>query len=76
MNSFLLNRALGSIDPWSFYTAQTSRLVQCLEPSPGIQFRNSKDAQAGNSSTFERLDENLAHKAGVNVLAVDTHGGR
>lgn len=68
MNSYLLDRALGSISPSSFHVAQTSRLVHLLEPSPGIRF--SLDGPVD-----EPADEVVAHQAGVNVLAID-HGER
>ncbi|RAO71362.1 uncharacterized protein BHQ10_007374 [Talaromyces amestolkiae] len=76
MNSFLLNRAHGSIETRQFYIAQTSRLIQSLEPSPGIQFRSIKGAHENEHSTSQTHDEILAHKAGVNVLAIDRHYGR
>lgn len=77
MNSFLLNRAQGSIETRQFHIAQTSRLIQLLEPSPGIQFRSRKGAHEDENSTSQNTyDDNLAHKGGVNVLAVDRNYGR
>ena len=76
MNSFLLNRAHGSIDTRTFHIAQTSRLIQLLEPCPGIQFRSVKGSHEDEHFTLQTHDENLAHKAGVNVLAIDRHYGR
>lgn len=76
MNSFLLNRAHGSIETRQFYIAQTSRLIQLLEPSAGIQFRSLKGSREDEHSASQTYDENLAHKAGVNVLAIDGHYGR
>ncbi|KAL1989139.1 hypothetical protein VTN96DRAFT_3686 [Rasamsonia emersonii] len=81
MNSFLLNRAQGTISPSAFHVAQTSRLVQLLEPAPGIRFTSHKPVPGvikseddGPNST--PVDEVFAHKAGVNVLAIDQHEGR
>ncbi|KAL4761539.1 WD repeat protein [Aspergillus foveolatus] len=75
MNSYLLNRALGSIPPSAFHSAQTLRLVHNLEPAPGIRF--SSVAQPANSETRKSsADEIYAHKAGANVLAFDQYDGR
>lgn len=86
MNAYLLNRALGSISPSTFHAAQTTRLVQQLEPAPGIRFSARRDifsgeSQAGNEYPHEDAglvfdDEVFAHKAGVNVLAIDHYEGR
>ncbi|PYH90149.1 WD repeat protein [Aspergillus ellipticus CBS 707.79] len=78
MNSYLLNRALGSISPSAFHVAQTSRLVQNLEPAPGIRFSSRRDTP-GSPSADAQLgleDELFAHKSGVNVLAIDQYDGR
>ncbi|KAL2863850.1 WD repeat protein [Aspergillus lucknowensis] len=79
MNSYLLNRALGSITPSSFHLAQTKRLVHNLEPAPGIRFSSSRvqptsHGEAGTPTPIE--DGVLAHSAGANVLAVDQYEGR
>lgn len=82
MNSFLLNVAQGSISPSAFHISQTSRLVRLLEPAPGIRFASRKpvtgEIKTGDVSFLDSKgpDEILAHKAGVNVLAIDHHGGR
>ncbi|KAL2822710.1 WD40-repeat-containing domain protein [Aspergillus cavernicola] len=76
MNSYLLNRALGSITPSSFHRAQTTRLVHNIEPAPGIRF----SSQPGNSREVDTRipssDEVFAHRAGANVLAIDQYEGR
>ncbi|EER22960.1 hypothetical protein D8B26_004246 [Coccidioides posadasii str. Silveira] len=69
MNSYLLNRSQGSICPSSFHAAQCSRLIQCLAPAPGIRFSSA------SASTTDG-DEVWAHKAGVNVLAIDHYDRR
>ncbi|KAI9376726.1 WD40-repeat-containing domain protein [Aspergillus egyptiacus] len=77
MNSYLLNRALGSIAPSAFHVAQTTRLVHSLEPAPGIRF--SSTSQPGNGADDTQIpgpDEVVAHRAGANVLAIDQYEGR
>ncbi|KAJ5094326.1 hypothetical protein N7456_010187 [Penicillium angulare] len=84
MNSYLLNRALGSIAPNAFHVAQTTRLVHNLEPAPGIRFSNRKAAprsQPRNDADWDEElepteDETFAHKAGVKCLAIDQFEGR
>jgi DNA excision repair protein ERCC-8 len=85
MNSYLLNRALGSITPNEFHVAQTTRLVHNLEPAPGIRFSSRRAATATDRSEDDvaPLEQELgvtaevfAHKSGVNCLAVDQFEGR
>lgn len=84
MNSYLLNRSLGSIDPNTFYAAQTTRLVHNLEPAPGIRFSSRKAATPPRPRDDADLDldpepiedETFAHKAGVKCLAIDQFEGR
>lgn len=84
MNSFLLNRSIGSISPEAFQRAQTARLVHAIQPAPGVRFRNNNDAPATSSSTRGENgagweDDTVhvwAHKAGVNCLAIDKFEGR
>lgn len=84
MNSYLLNRALGSIAPSTFYVAQTTRLVHNLEPAPGIRFSSRKAATRpqprNDADLHEELepieDEAFAHKAGAKCLAIDQFEGR
>lgn len=75
MNSYLLNRSFGSISPWDFHVAQTARLVHCLEPAPTIRFNSHHETEDGAQA--EGQSERIwAHKAGVNVLAIDQYEGR
>jgi DNA excision repair protein ERCC-8 len=85
MNSYLLNRALGSIPPNDFHVAQTTRLVHNIEPAPGIRFSSRKALTPTDQSEDDvaPLDQELgasaeifAHKSGVNCLAVDQFEGR
>lgn len=75
MNSYLLNRALGSITPSDFHVALTTRLVHNLEPAPGLRF-SSRKGTLGDGDAIGYEDEIYAHKAGVNVLACDQNEGR
>lgn len=60
--------------------AQTSHLVRLIEPSPRLRFTSLATATGGNHEEppFDHglSDELVAHKAGVNVLAIDQYGGR
>lgn len=77
MNSFLLNRAIGSISPSAFHVAQTSHLTQLLEPAPGIRFSSRKGPVIPDGTdTINSEVEVFAHQAGVNVLAIDHYEGR
>lgn len=85
MNSYLLNRALGSVTPNDFHVAQTTRLVHNLEPASGIRFSSRRAAVSADRSGdhVAPLDQELgatvevfAHKSGVNCLAVDQFEGR
>jgi DNA excision repair protein ERCC-8 len=79
MNSFLLNRAQGSIHPLDFHVAQTSHLVRLIEPSPRLRFTCTVAASGNHEEPpFDHglTDEVVAHKAGVNVLVIDQCGGR
>lgn len=85
MNSYLLNRALGSVIPREFHRAQTHRLVHNIEPAPGIRFSSRKASAPTDQSEDDvaPLDQELgiaaevvSHKSGVNCLAVDQFEGR
>jgi DNA excision repair protein ERCC-8 len=86
MNSFLLNRAQGSISPNCFHVAQTSRLVQLIEPAPNIHFTSSQHVSSPRDTTEVDSSEHTpvsasvhdiyAHRSGVNVLALDPNEGR
>ncbi|KAJ6187382.1 hypothetical protein N7519_002290 [Penicillium mononematosum] len=85
MNSYLFNRALGSVTPNEFHVAQITRLVHNLEPAPGIRFSSRRAAAPTDRSEDDvaPLDQELgataevfSHKSGVNCLAVDQFEGR
>jgi DNA excision repair protein ERCC-8 len=84
MNSYLLNRSLGSVAPNEFHVAQTTRLVHNIEPAPGIRFSSRRALTTDDSEDdVAPLDQELgasaelfAHKSGVNRLAIDQFEGR
>lgn len=82
MNSFLLNRAFGSVDPRSFEKALTTRLIQHLEPAPGIRFASERLEARQQASPDLGWDEQefsrnlIAHNSGVSCLTIDQSGGR
>ncbi|RAH75293.1 WD repeat protein [Aspergillus aculeatinus CBS 121060] len=85
MNSYILNRTLGSIHPSTFHVAQTTRLVLNLEPAPGIRFSSQHNTLLAHGRSQEIPDgsldlgleeETFAHRAGVKVLAIDHNEGR
>ncbi|KAE8150904.1 WD repeat protein [Aspergillus avenaceus] len=77
MNSYLLNRTLGSISPHDFHVAQTSRLIHLLEPAPGIRFSSRNEVESRSAVDVNlNADAHPAHRAGVNVLAMDHYEGR
>ena len=83
MNSYLLNRALGSVTPHGFNVAQTTRLVHHLEPAPGIRFSSRRVAPADTPRDVTPdpevdfiPEEVFAHKSGVKRLAIDEFEGR
>lgn len=84
MNSFLLNRALGSVSSNTFHVAQTSRLVHNLEPAPGIRFSSLRAPQRNKSrgdttpsdEEHDPTEDEVAHNSGVNCLAIDKFEGR
>ncbi|KAB8239516.1 WD repeat protein [Aspergillus alliaceus] len=70
---------LGSISPHTFHVAQTTQLIHHLEPVPGIRFSSRQDARQSNNPVDVHLNsdgELYAHRAGVNVLAIDHYDGR
>lgn len=83
MNSFLLNRALGSVSPHDFNVVQTTRLVHHLDPAPGIRFSSRRVTAADESHNGTpdleadfAAEEVFAHKSGVKCLAIDQFEGR
>lgn len=79
MNSFLLNRQLGSISPQALQKAQNNRLLKALQATE-VRFAldQHNDSRAGTSaaggSTVRTRD--VAHAAGVSSIAIDRFEGR
>ncbi|EED16536.1 WD repeat protein [Talaromyces stipitatus ATCC 10500] len=65
---------------YEFFSAEQGPWVYrnsaLLEPSPGLQFTSFKSADEDEHSTSQGGSEIFAHKAGVNVLAIDKYYGR
>ena len=79
MNSFLLNRQLGSISPKAFATAQNHRLLRSLQSAPYVQFGLQTPEAAQDGVGTRSGNENFGsrtHEAGVNSIAVDRFEGR
>ncbi|KAI5358952.1 putative DNA excision repair protein Rad28/ERCC8/Ckn1/ATCSA-1 [Septoria linicola] len=75
MNSFLLNRQLGSIGPATLAQAQRDRLLKTLQPANNINFALQPVA-AGESRNGPSRTADSAHVAGVSSIAIDRFEGR
>lgn len=71
MNSFLLNRQLGTIGQQTLAKAQNNRLLHSLQAAPNIQF--TLQTSSGTGNTQEKV---VAHGAGVSSIAIDRFEGR
>jgi DNA excision repair protein ERCC-8 len=67
MNSFLLNRALGTISPHALAKAQNTRLVYALQPSNDVAFsiKRPDDVSQSHPDRDPVARGNVAHSAGV-----------
>ncbi|KAF2212855.1 hypothetical protein CERZMDRAFT_97353 [Cercospora zeae-maydis SCOH1-5] len=74
MNSFLLNRQLGSIAPQSLIQAQHERLLKALQPATLVRFALQPPTQRPRNDAPRIVD--LAHAAGVSSIAIDRFEGR
>jgi hypothetical protein len=78
MNSFLLNRELGSIGPQALERAHTTDLVQSLQPS-AARFQKLRPRAGGvddDADSDEPEPTFLVHNGGVNSIAIDRFEGR
>jgi DNA excision repair protein ERCC-8 len=82
MNSFLLNRQLGSICPQALSAAQNQRLLSALQLAPNTKFHwrfeehaTSIAGEDGNTPARSEL-HSKAHAAGVNAITIDRFEGR
>lgn len=74
MNSFLLNRHIGSVSPQALASAQNNRLLRAVQAAPTVRFV-LEDAQHNAESGATNV-KSLAHAAGVNSIAIDKFEGR
>lgn len=77
MNSFLLNRQLGSISHQALATAQNDRLLKSLQAAPDVQF--VRERPPSNEDGFQQRAGAVAakpHAAGVSSIAIDRFEGR
>lgn len=72
MNSFLLNRQLGTIHPQELANAQNNRLLKALQPASNVNFA----LQQSDGSRRDAHTRDLAHAAGVSSIAIDRFEGR
>ncbi|EME39422.1 hypothetical protein DOTSEDRAFT_159722 [Dothistroma septosporum NZE10] len=74
MNTFLLNRQLGSISPQALANAQNNRLLHSLAPATDVNF-----ALQLPGATYPRgaiATKDVAHASGVSSIAIDRFEGR
>lgn len=77
MNSFLLNRQLGSISPQTLAAAQNNRLLRSLQAAPDINFAlTAREDDDGDRSAQSSNTRNVAHAAGVSSIAIDRFEGK
>ncbi|KAK0856875.1 hypothetical protein LTS02_010477 [Friedmanniomyces endolithicus] len=74
MNSFLLNRQLGSVSPQALAQAQNQHLLQALQAAPNVHF--SQVGLGENEVIDAAYQPPVAHAAGVNSIAIDRFEGR
>lgn len=74
MNTYLLNRQLGSISPLALASAQNNRLLQALAPATDINFALQLPNTTGPRNTSGTKD--VAHASGVSSIAIDRFEGR
>jgi DNA excision repair protein ERCC-8 len=73
MNSFLLNRALGSVSAAALARSQNTHLVHSLQPASHVSLSISP-LDLGNDQ--DALQNGVAHPAGVNSITIDKFEGR
>lgn len=81
MNTFLLNRQLGSIGSHAFASAQNSRLLNSLQAQQHVSFAGrtvdpARLVQNSNGATSKPSANDLAHPAGVSSISIDRWEGR
>lgn len=77
MNTFLLNRALGSVSHQSLARAQCDRFVHSIQLDSRTKLSyNGSDGISGINSQDGSTKVPVAHPAGVNTITVDRFEGR
>ena len=90
MNSFLLNRQLGSVSQQAFASAQNNRLLRSLQADPDVKFSVRRPDDPTPSASSGQIDASRrshtpdikpvrpqsAHPSGVNGIAIDRFEGR
>lgn len=81
MNSYLLNRQLGSVSQQAFASAQNNRLLRSLQLAPYVKC-SLQSLEEPNSNSLEQhgpkraVKTSSAHPSGVNSIAIDRFEGR
>ena len=83
MNSYLLNRSLGSVSPRDFARFETERRLHALSPSSARfdhhvpqQTADENNETESNDALSGKQREPIAHPAGVNAITIDKFEGR
>lgn len=77
MNSYLLNRELGTLTPKALQQAETNRLLLALQAAPGIRFDGTDGATHGAGQSHGGSEGDVwAHRAGVNCITIDKIEGK
>ena len=78
MNSFLLNRQLGSISHQALAVAQNERLLAALQIAPQEKFFWEEASQPADEHDARVRSEHdrKAHVAGLNSFTIDRFEGR
>lgn len=79
MNSFLLNRQLGSVSPQALANAQNHRLLRSLQNASDVHFALGPASSHGGPAQDGRTVPSaprIAHGSGVNSIVIDPFEGR
>jgi len=76
MNSYLLNRALGSTSHQSLAKAQNNRLLHSIQLGQDVKISHNGREGLGDSNDDTSNKIPVAHPAGVNSITVDKFEGR
>lgn len=78
MNSFLLNRQIGSISAQNLAAAQNQRLLRALQAAPNVRFarHGPETANGASQESTSATFESVAHQSGVSGITIDPFEGR